>query len=97
MTSLFPSRHLKPSQVDAFYHGDFAMIAECATFAYFRRQCVELGMGEDKSIKSRRFGLMKLPKDAEIRRLMCENIVMLNNARTRWGAYRVRKIASLCP
>ena len=34
LTSLFPSRHLKPSQVDAFYHGDFAMIAECASFAY---------------------------------------------------------------
>ena len=43
-------------------------------------------MGEDKSIKSRRFGLLKLPRNANIRKMMCENIVMLNNARTRWGA-----------
>ena len=84
---LFLLSPLFSSQIDAFYHGDFAMIAECASFAYCRRQVVELGMGEDKSIKSRRFGLLKLPRNANIRKMMCENIVMLNNARTRWGAF----------
>jgi hypothetical protein len=61
------------------------MIAECASFAYCRRQVVELGMGEDKGIKSKRFAQCKLPEDAMLRQMMCENTVMLNNARVRWG------------
>jgi hypothetical protein len=42
-------------------------------------------MGEDKGIKSKRFAQCKLPEDAMLRQMMCENTVMLNNARVRWG------------